>query len=83
MMQNEVRKARLTCIELMDMCDGNSNFYAKANSYYNMGESYIFEDYSKAKMFLEKSLSVLSDEMFTGDKDIERKTRRIKSTIIF
>ena len=48
-----------------------------------MGESYIFEDYSKAKMFLEKSLSVLSDEMFTGDKDIERKMRRIKSTIIF
>ncbi|SME52676.1 AimR family lysis-lysogeny pheromone receptor [Bacillus cereus] len=84
MMQNEVRKARLTCIELMDMCDGNSNFFMqKANSYYNMGESYIFEDYSKAKMFLEKSLSVLSDEMFTGDKDIERKTRRIKSTIIF
>ncbi|PEC71368.1 transcriptional regulator [Bacillus thuringiensis] len=84
MMQNEVRKARLTCIELMDMCDGNSSFFMqKANSYYNMGESYIFEDYSKAKMFLEKSLSVLSDEMFTGDKDIERKTRRIKSTIIF
>ncbi|MGR5996605.1 AimR family lysis-lysogeny pheromone receptor [Bacillus cereus] len=27
MMQNEVRKARLTCIELMDMCDGNSNFF--------------------------------------------------------
>ncbi|QWS00176.1 AimR family lysis-lysogeny pheromone receptor [Bacillus cereus] len=84
MMQNEVRKARLTCIELMGMCDGNSSFFMqKANSYYNMGESYIFEDYSKAKMFLEKSLSVLSDEMFTGDKDIERKTRRIKSTIIF
>ena len=32
MMQNEVRKARLTCIELMDMCDGNSSFYTKANS---------------------------------------------------
>ena len=43
-----------------------------------MGESYIFEDYSKAKMFLEKSLSVLSDEMFTGDKDIERKRDELR-----
>ncbi|MCQ6530613.1 AimR family lysis-lysogeny pheromone receptor [Bacillus mycoides] len=84
MMQNEVMQARLTCIELMNMCDENNSFFIqKANSYYNMGESYIFEDYSKAKMFLEKSLSVLSDEMFAGEKDIERKKERIKSTIIF
>lgn len=84
MMQNEVKQARLTCNELLNMCDVNNGFFIqKANSYYNMGESYIFEDYSKAKMFLEKSLSVLNDEMFTGDKDIERKKGRIKSTLIF
>ncbi|MEK4697864.1 AimR family lysis-lysogeny pheromone receptor [Bacillus sp. FSL M8-0063] len=84
MMQNEVKQARSACIELMNMCDVNNGFVIqKANSYYNMGESYIFEDYSKAKMFLEKSLAVLSDEMFAGEKDIERKKERIKSTIIF
>ncbi|MDF9629241.1 AimR family lysis-lysogeny pheromone receptor [Bacillus cereus] len=84
MMQNEVKKARLTCNELLKMCDVNNGFLIqKANSYYNMGESYIFEDYSKAKMFLEKSLTVLNDEMFTGDKDVERKKGRIKSTLIF
>ncbi|EJR62810.1 hypothetical protein IK3_03130 [Bacillus toyonensis] len=84
MMQNEVKQARSSCIELMNMCDANNGFFIqKANSFYNMGESYIFEDYSKAKMFLEKSLSVLNDEMFAGEKDIERKKERIKSTIIF
>ncbi|MGH1048427.1 AimR family lysis-lysogeny pheromone receptor [Bacillus mycoides] len=84
MMQNKVNQARSTCIELMNMCDANNSFFIqKANSYYNMGESYIFEDYSKAKMFLEKSLSVLNDEMFAGEKDIERKKEKIKNTIIF
>lgn len=84
MMQNEVKQARLTCNELLNMCDSNNGFFIqRANSYYNIGESYIFEDYLKAKMFLEKSLSVLNDEMFTGDKDIERKKGRVKSTLIF
>lgn len=84
MMQNELKKARATCIELLNMCDTNNSFYLqKANSYYNMGESYIFEDYSKSKMFLEKSLSILNDDVFIGDKDIERKKKRIQSTIIF
>lgn len=84
MMQNEIKKARSTCIELLNMCDTNNNFYLqKANSYYNMGESYIFEDYSKSKMFLEKSLSILNDDVFIGDKDIERKKKRIQNTIIF
>ncbi|MGG1610472.1 AimR family lysis-lysogeny pheromone receptor [Bacillus wiedmannii] len=84
MMQNEIKKARATCIELLNMCDTNNSFYLqKANSYYNMGESYIFEDYSESKMFLEKSLSILNDDVFIGDKDIERKKKRIQSTIIF
>lgn len=84
MMRDEVQMARENCNDLLKICDENKGFLVqKANSYYNLGESYLFEDYSESNKFLKASLSVLNDSIFDGDKDIQRKKERVKSTIIF
>ncbi|WP_412676024.1 AimR family lysis-lysogeny pheromone receptor [Bacillus paramycoides] len=84
LMQNEIEKARKSSIELFKICDKNPNFeIQKANSFYNLGESYIFEDYRKSKKYLECSLSVLKDGIFKDNEDIKRKIQRVKNTLIF
>ncbi len=84
MMQNKVDLARVICNDLLEICDKNPAFIIqKANSLYNIGESFLFESYSRAKFHLEQSLLILEKNFSEGDKDIERKKRRIKSTIIF
>ncbi len=84
LMQNEIEKARKNSIELFKICDKNPNFeIQKANSFYNLGESYIFEDYKRSKKYLECALTVLNDGSFKDNDDIKRKIQRVKNTLIF
>ncbi|AOM13840.1 AimR family lysis-lysogeny pheromone receptor [Bacillus thuringiensis] len=84
MMQNEIEKARETCMELLDICEKNPNLILqKANVFYNLGESFLLENYAASKKYLEQSLFILNKANFKEDKDIKRKKRRIESTIIF
>ena len=51
--------------------------------FYNLGESFLLENYAASKKYLEQSLFILNEANFKEDKDIKRKKRRIESTIIF
>ncbi|WP_369689185.1 AimR family lysis-lysogeny pheromone receptor [Bacillus sp. AFS075034] len=84
LMQNEILNARQNCTELFKICDKNPNFsIQKANVFYNLGESYLFESYRKSKRFLECALSALDNEIFRNNEDIKRKRQKINSTLIF
>ena len=49
MMQNEIEKARETCMELLDICEKSKFNLAKANVFYNLGESFLLENYEHLK----------------------------------
>lgn len=84
LMQNEIENARKQSIELFKICDKNPNFaIQKANAFYNLGESYIFEDYRRSKKYLECALLMLNDVKFKDNEDIKRKIQRVNNTLIF
>lgn len=84
LMQNKVEKARESCISLLEVCDKHVNFsIQKSNALFNLGESYIFENYVQSKHFLERSLLELDNEKFSQNEKIKRKVRKIQDTLTF
>ncbi|PFP97663.1 transcriptional regulator [Bacillus cereus] len=84
LMQNKIEKARESCISLLEVCDKHVNFtLQKSNALFNLGESYIFENYVQSKHFLERSLLELDNESFSQNEKIKRKARKIQDTLTF
>ncbi|MFJ8216465.1 AimR family lysis-lysogeny pheromone receptor [Bacillus cereus] len=84
LMQNKIEKARKGCISLLEVCDKHVNFsIQKSNALFNLGESYIFENYVQSKHFLERSLLELDNGKFLHNEKIKRKARKIQDTLTF
>lgn len=84
LMQDKIHEARSNCNSLLELCEKNPSFLIqKVNALYNIGESYIFENYTQSKYFLESSLIALKNSTFKNNEEMNVKRNKIERTLTF